>query len=43
MLGLRFVLSDEQSTEALLGEINDLDTDNAIFSLEATWRIGDTW
>ena len=41
MLGLRFNFNDEQSTEALVGFIYDLDMQSQLISLEANQRIGD--
>jgi len=41
MLGLRFSLNNEQSTEALIGFIIDADNQSQIFSIEASQRIGD--
>ena len=43
MTGLRLALNDEQSTEALLGIIMDLDNHEAFISLEASRRLGDAW
>jgi len=40
LIGLRFALNDEQSSDALLGVISDLDGGGEILSLEATRRIG---
>ncbi|MEE9335791.1 MAG: hypothetical protein V3U65_16995 [Granulosicoccaceae bacterium] len=40
LIGLRFALNDEQSSDALLGVITDLDGDGEILSLEANRRIG---
>ena len=40
LIGLRFALNDEQSTDALLGIITDLDGEGEIISLEANRRIG---
>lgn len=40
LLGLRYVLNDEASTEALLGVIHDLDHGSQTFNLEASTRIG---
>jgi hypothetical protein len=40
LIGLRLALNDEQSTDALLGVISDLDGDGEILSLEASRRIG---
>lgn len=39
MLGLRFNLNDEQSTDALIGMIKDIDTDAIIYSLETSRRL----
>lgn len=43
MLGFRFALNDTQSTEALIGIINDRDDDTNIFSVEASRRVGEHW
>ncbi|NOX08846.1 MAG: hypothetical protein GXP22_05045 [Gammaproteobacteria bacterium] len=43
MTGLRLVLNDEQSTEALLGVIVDVDSGESFISLEASRRLGDAW
>ena len=40
LIGLRFALNDEQSSDALLGVITDLDSGGEILSLEANRRIG---
>ncbi len=40
LVGLRFALNDEQSSDALLGVITDLDGGGEILSLEASRRIG---
>jgi len=40
LIGLRFALNDEQSSDALLGVITDLDGEGEILSLEASRRIG---
>ena len=40
LMGLRFALNDEQSTEALLGAVVDLDGGGQLLSLEASRRIG---
>lgn len=40
LIGLRLALNDEQSTDALIGVISDLDGDGEILSLEANRRIG---
>jgi len=39
MLGVRFNLNDEQSTDALIGVIKDLDKDSVIYSFEANRRL----
>lgn len=39
MLGLRFALNNEQSTEALIGFIIDTDNESQLFSIEASQRI----
>lgn len=41
MLGLRFNLNDEQSTEALIGMVRDLDNDSVIYSVEASRRLSE--
>ena len=43
MLGMRWAMNDEQSTEALLGVITDLDTNGHVYSLEASRRLGEDW
>ena len=43
MMGLRLAMNDEQSTEALLGFIIDADSQEALISLEASRRLGDSW
>ena len=43
LLGLRLALNDEQSTEALLGLITDLDDSGVAISLEASRRIGNSF
>ncbi len=43
MLGLRFTLNDEQSSEALIGTIIDLDGQSTVYSIEASRRLGDNW
>jgi hypothetical protein len=43
MMGLRFALNDEASTDALLGFIIDQDTSDTLISLEAHRRIGNNW
>jgi len=39
MLGLRFNMNDENSSEALLGLIKDIDTDTILYSIEANRRL----
>jgi len=39
MLGLRFTLNDEQSTDALIGVIKDLDNDAVVYTVEANRRL----
>lgn len=41
LLALRFALNDEQSSEALFGIINDVDTSAAIYSIEASRRLSE--
>ena len=43
LIGLRFALNDEQSTEALVGIITDLDRGGDVFTAEASRRIGDSF
>ncbi len=43
MLGLRFALNDEQSSEALIGTITDLENNSRIYTLEASRRLSDHW
>ncbi len=43
MAGLRFNLNDEQSSEALLGVIKDLDNDAVIYTLEASRRLSENF
>lgn len=43
MIGGRFTLNDEQSTDFLIGIILDLDDKARLLSLESSRRIGDTW
>ncbi len=40
LVGIRFALNDEQSTDALIGVISDLDGGAQTFSIEANRRIG---
>lgn len=41
LIGLRFALNDEQSTEALVGVITDLDGGGDVFTAEASRRVSD--
>jgi len=41
MLGLRFNLNDEQSTDMLIGMISDIDSDAITYSIEANRRLTD--
>lgn len=43
LIGLRWVLNDEQSTEALLGAIVDLGDGGQTLNLEASRRLGDSF
>ncbi len=43
MFGLRFNLNDEQSTEALVGVIKDIDSDATLYSIEASRRLNDNF
>jgi hypothetical protein len=43
LIGLRWVLNDEQSSEALFGVVADLDGGGQSFSLEASRRLGDSF
>ena len=43
LVGLRWVLNDEQSTETLFGVIADLDDGGQAFNLEASRRLGDSF
>ena len=40
MIGLRWALNDEQSSEMLPGIIQDLDTSTRVTNLEASRRLG---
>lgn len=42
LIGLRFALNDEQSSEALLGVVTDLDYDSYLLTLEGSRRIGNS-
>lgn len=43
MMGTRLTWNDEQSTELLLGVVQDLDSSDASWNLEASRRIGNRW
>lgn len=43
LLGLRLALNDEQSTDALIGFIKDLDGGATVFTAEANRRIGESF
>ena len=43
MIGTRLAWNDEQSTELLLGVIQDLDSSDAAWNIEASRRIGNRW
>ena len=43
MMGTRITWNDEQSTELLLGVIQDLDSSDAAWNIEASRRIGNRW
>lgn len=43
MLGVRFTLNDEASTEALVGIIDDRESDTRMISVEASRRFGNHW
>ncbi len=43
MFGLRFNLNDEQSSEALFGMIKDMDFDSALYFIEASRRLGESF
>lgn len=43
MVGTRFTWNDEQSTELLVGMIQDVDTSDHSWNVEASRRIGDRW
>lgn len=43
LIGLRFALNDEQSSDALIGVISDLDDGGEVFTAEASRRIGDSF
>lgn len=43
LVGTRFTFNDEQSTDALVGVIKDVESDDFSFSIEASRRLGDVW
>lgn len=43
LLGLRFTFNDTQSTDALIGMIQDRELDTTVYSIEASRRLGDRW
>jgi len=43
MFGTRLAFNDEQSTELLFGVVQDLDSNDAMWNLEASRRLGDSW
>jgi len=43
LVGLRFVLNDEQSSEALIGVVSDLDKNDQLITLEASRRLGSSY
>jgi hypothetical protein len=43
MMGARVTWNDEQSTELLFGVVQDLDTSERAWNVEASRRIGDRW
>lgn len=43
VLGARFTLNDQQSTEVLVSVISDLDDDGSSYNLEANRRLGQSW
>ena len=43
MLGARLTLNDVQSSELLFGVVQDLDSPQRLYSLEASRRLGDDW
>ena len=43
MIGTRLVLNDAQSTEALMGIVQDVNSTGTVFWLEASRRIGMSW
>jgi len=43
LVGLRFALNDEQSSEALFGVISDLDQNSQLLTLEASRRLGSSF
>ncbi len=43
MGGVRLAFNDAASTDALLGIIQDIDSDGSSFTFESSRRIGDNW
>jgi len=43
IIGMRITWNDEQSTELLIGMIQDLDDTDNVWNIEASRRIGDRW
>jgi len=43
MIGTRITWNDEQSSELLLGVIQDMDSSDAAWSIEASRRVGNRW
>jgi hypothetical protein len=43
MIGTRLAFNDADSTEVLAGLKQDLDSDERVFSVESSRRIGDNW
>lgn len=43
LVGLRFAFNDAQSTDALIGFIQDVETGDNIYSIEASRRLGNAW
>jgi len=43
VIGARFTLNDQQSTELLLSFIEDLDGDGTSYNVEGSRRVGDSW
>lgn len=43
LVGTRFTFNDEQSTDALIGIIKDVENSDITLSVEASRRLGDSW